>query len=283
MSATEEELQSLVSSVPQPPPPPPQEVLTRSNLGKLTVTPAALQDFTLNLLIYGRSGVGKTRLAASASVVPELAPVLLIDIEGGTFSIRDVYPDVDVLRVSTWTDMQAAYDELYEGKHKYKTVVLDSLTEIQKFSMLNIMEDLVKDPRNADRDPDIPSIREWGKNIEQIRKMVRAFRDLPMTAIFTALVNEDKNSKTGALERKPSLSGKLAGEVAGFLDIVAYYYVKPVAISGTSPPEYEQQRLLLTMQTEDVIAKDRSDRLPSVIKAPTMQDILTFITADKQP
>lgn len=271
------DIESLVAPIERP-----RDVLTRSNLGKLTVTPAALQDFTLNMLIYGRSGVGKTRLAASASEVPELAPVLLIDIEGGTFSIRDLYPTVDVLRVSTWADMQDAYDELYDGHHKYKTVVLDSLTEIQKFSMMNIMDDLMKDPRNSDRDPDIPSIREWGKNIEQIRKMVRAFRDLPMTAIFTALVVEDKNPKTGAIERKPSLSGKLSGEVAGFLDIVAYYYVKPVPIAGTAPTEYENQRLLLSMQTEDTIAKDRSDRLPSVIKSPTMREILEHITADKQ-
>jgi len=271
------DLETLVAPIERP-----RDVLTRSNLGKLTVTPAALQDFTLNMLIYGRSGVGKTRLAASASGVPELAPVLLIDIEGGTFSIRDLYPTVDVLRVSTWADMQDAYDELYDGHHKYKTVVLDSLTEIQKFSMMNIMDDLMKDPRNSDRDPDIPSIREWGKNIEQIRKMVRAFRDLPMTAIFTALVVEDKNPKTGAIERKPSLSGKLSGEVAGFLDIVAYYYVKPVPIAGTAPTEYENQRLLLSMQTEDTIAKDRSDRLPSVIKSPTMREILEHITADKQ-
>jgi len=268
----DEELASLVT----PP------VLTPSNLGRLTVVPAAQQHFSLNMLIYGRSGVGKTRLAASASVVPEMSPVLLIDVEGGTFSIRDVYPDVDVLRVRDWNEMQEVYNELYDGQHKYKTVILDSLTEMQKFSMLNIMVDLLKDPRNADRDPDIPSIREWGKNIEQIRKMVRAFRDLPISTIFTALVTEDKNQKTGAIEKRPSLSGKLSGEVAGFLDIVSYYYVKPVPIKGTVPVQYDNQRLLLSTATEDIVAKDRSDRLPTVVQLPTMAVLLDYITGKQQ-
>jgi hypothetical protein len=257
-------------------------VLTPSNLGKLVVTPAGEQKFSLNMLIYGRSGVGKTRLAASASEVPEMSPVLLIDVEGGTFSIRDVYPDVDVLRVRDWLEMQEVYNQLYDGKHPYKTVILDSLTEMQKFSMMNIMIELLKDPRNSDRDPDIPSIREWGKNIEQIRKMVRAFRDLPISTIFTALVVEDKNQKTGAIEKRPSLSGKLSGEVAGFLDIVSYYYVKPVPITGTTPVQYDQQRLLLSTATEDIVAKDRSDRLPTVVQKPTMAVLLDYITGKQQ-
>src|SRR5262245_50596968 len=108
--------------------------------------------------------------------------------------------------------------------------------------------------------------------------MVRAFRDLPISTIFTALVIEDKNSKTGAIERKPSLSGKLSGEVAGFLDIVSYYYIKPVAIKDTVPVQYDNQRLLLSTGTEDVVAKDRSDRLPTVIQGPTMATILEHIT-----
>jgi len=271
LSSTDEELQSLLTPV-----------LTPSNLGRLTVTPAALQDFSLNMLIYGKSGVGKTRLAASASQVESMSPVLLIDVEGGTFSIRDVYPSVDVLRVRDWDEMQEVYNELYDGSHRYKTVILDSLTEIQKFSMINIMIDLLKDPRNNDRDPDIPSIREWGKNIEQIRKMVRAFRDLPISTIFTALVVEDKNVKTGAVEKKPSLSGKLSGEVAGFLDIVSYYYVKPVPIPGSAPTQYENQRLLLSTATEDTVAKDRSDRLPTVVQQPTMSVLLDYITGNSK-
>jgi hypothetical protein len=113
-------------------------------------------------------------------------------------------------------------------------------------------------------------MREWGKNIEQIRKLVRAFRDLPMNCIMTALAQYDKDQKTGIVKGKPSLSGKLANEVAGFLDIVVYMYTKVV--------DSEIRRLVLSTPTDTQVAKDRSDRLPMVIENPDMQTLYNLIT-----
>ena len=242
------------------------DTLTAERLGGLEVTTVADKLTYINLLLYGDPGVGKTVLAASADAVPEMRPVIFIDVEGGTFSVREKYPDVKVVRVQTWNDMQSAYDALYSGDHDYKTVVLDSITEIQKFSMYNIMEFLVK--KEPDRDPDIPSMREWGKNIEQIRKLVRAFRDLPMHTVVTALAKTDKDTKTGAMKTTPSLSGKLANEVAAFLDIVGYQYTKVM--------DDELRRFLLTATTDSQVAKDRSGLLPGVIENPTMSSIYDY-------
>lgn len=217
----------------------------------------------INMLIYGESGVGKTSLAGSADAVPEMRKVLFIDIEGGTLSLQSRYPDVEVVRITTWDDMQKVYDELYLGGHGYNTVIIDSLTECQKMSMDRIMKKVVSD--HEERDADVPGIREWNINIEQLRKFVRAFRDLPINTIFTALVKSDKNQRTGAIKRKPSLSGKVADEVAGFLDIVTYLYMKEIEGANT--------RMLLCGQTEDTVAKDRTDKLPTTIQTPTMADI----------
>lgn len=206
-------------------------------------------------------------LAGSADEVPEMRPVLIIDIEGGLLSLGNRFPDVESVRVKTWDDMQKVYDDLYRGNHGYNTVVLDSLTEIQKFSMSTIMEFVVK--KDPERDPDIPSMREWGKNIEQIRRLVRAFRDLPMHTIFTALAKSDKDGKTGAVKTKPSLSGKLADEVAGFVDIVGYQYTKVM--------DNELRRYLLTTATDRFVAKDRSDNLPATLEDPTMMKIFQHV------
>ncbi len=243
------------------------EVLTENTLGGLEVTTVSESPEFINMLVYGNPGVGKTVLAGSADAVPELRPVLILDVEGGTFSIRERYPDVDVVRVQTWPDMQKVYDALYKMDHDYQTVVLDSLTEIQKFSMYRIMASVLKE--HPDRDPEVPSIREWGKNIEQIRRLVRAFRDLPMNVVFTALAATDKDNKTGLVTTRPSLSGKLAMEVGGFVDILLYMYIKRV--------DDENQRLLLSAGTEGQIAKDRSDNLPSVIINPDMQTVYDHI------
>jgi hypothetical protein len=273
-----EELSTLTDPVQEPPASEPTPTLTPNNIGKLQVIKAEAREPFINLLIYGHSGAGKTRLAASACEVEAMSPVLVVDVEGGTFSIRDLYPQVDVVRVKSFADMQEIYEAIHDKKVPYKTVVLDSLTEMQKFSMSMIMRDLIR--KEPDRDPDIPSVREWGKNIEQIRRVVRAFRDLEINTIFTALVSEERNTRSGLVDKKPYLSGKLAHEVAGFLDIVVYYYTK----LRKEGDEMITMRLLLTSMTEDTVAKDRSDKLPMILGAerpPVMQDLYDYILGGK--
>jgi hypothetical protein len=244
--------------------------LTPSSLGGLRVAAVRERPKTINMLVYGDSGVGKTQITGSADAVPEMRPILVIDVEGGTLTLAHTYPDAEVVRVQSWDDMQRLYNELYRGDHPYRTVVLDSLGEIQKFSMYQIMKDLVA--REPSRDPDIPSMREWGKNIEQMRLFVRAFRDLPMNALFTCLAKQDKDPKTGTVKTLPQLPGKLANEVAAFLDIVTYMYVKNIK-EGEA---YVRKRFLLTGATETQVAKDRSGSLPLVLEEPTMRDIYDY-------
>lgn len=253
--------------VAEPPKPTPEPILTTKTLGGLRIESVVESLDYINILVYGPPGVGKTVLAGSASVVSDMSPVIFIDIEGGTLSLAETYPNVEVVRVESWKSMQQVYNDLFKGKHEYRTVVLDSLTEIQKFSMDVIMRDVVRD--NPDRDIDVPSKREWGKNIEQIRRLVRGFRDLPMNTVFTALSKTEKNDDSGIVLTNPSLSGKLTFEVAGFVDIVAYYYIKHVG--------QEQKRLLLTRKTATETAKDRSGKLPAVVQEPTMQEIYKLI------
>lgn len=233
----------------------------------LPVRKVADYPLHINMLIYGESGAGKTTLAGSADEVPEMRKVLIIDIEGGVLSLKNKYPTIDSVRVKSWDDMQGVYDELYEGSHGYNTIVVDSLTEAQKMSMDEVMRKLVA--QHEERDADVPGIREWNINIEQTRKFVRAFRDLPVTTIFTALAKGDVNKRTGVTRTKPSLAGKVADEVAGFLDIVTYLYTREV--------DGEQQRILLCASTQDVVAKDRTDKLGQIIQKPSMNLIWNAI------
>lgn len=249
------------------------ETLSQKKLAGLVVQPVQERSQYYNILIYGDSGTGKTTLAGSADAVPSMRPVLFVDIEGGTASLQHSYPEVETVRVTTWKEMQEVYNALHDGDHGYKTVVLDSLTEIQKFNMYSIMGEVMQ--KRPDLDPDVPSMREWGKNLEQIRRMVRGFRDLDMHTIFTSLNKTEKDQKTGLTTMKPSLSGKMADEVAAFLDIVVYYYVKQIGDGDDA----EFKRLLLTQKTDSQVAKDRSGRLPMIIENPTMAEIHKLMTA----
>jgi phage nucleotide-binding protein len=249
--------------------------LTLTTLGNLPIKKVQNRSGFLNILVYGDSGVGKTTLAGSADAVPQLRPVLVIDVEGGTESLVRQYPNVDHIRVTTWREMLQVANALQQGTSGYQTIVLDSLTEIQKISMTHIMQELVKEKPEAD--PDVPGIREWGKNLEHMRRLVRHFRDLHLNVIFTALSKTDKDPLALKRETLPSLSGKMAAEVSGLLDIVAYMYMRQVKEDGKD----KQLRLLLTKKTERQVAKDRTNSLDTVVQDPTMQAIYDQIHKTK--
>jgi hypothetical protein len=230
------------------------------------------------MLVYGEVGVGKTRLGGSADAVPEMRPVLFLDAEGGTFTLRDTYPDTDVVRITDWAQLQPVYDELRSGSTGYRTVVVDSLTELQGMNMDQVMNKLSeRDPDRYERQgEEIASMLEWQINSKKVRTMIRVFRDLPMTTIFTALMKEDKDKITGKVTKRPSLPGKLATSVAGMFDFVTYMYVQNIP-----DPEDETKetaaRLLLTEALPNIIAKDRSNKLPKpVMVNPTMRDIYKY-------
>jgi hypothetical protein len=247
------------------------ETITPASLAGLKVQKVQMRSRYLNVLVYGKSGLGKTTLAGSADAVPSMRPVLFVDVEGGTESLRHSYPDVDVVRVTTWEEMQALYNELHSGRTEYQTVVIDSLTEVQKFNMYTLMKKVVEE--HPDRELEVPSVREWGISLEQLRRFVRGFRDLPMNVIFTALEKGDQDKRSGLTIVKPSLNGKLADEAAAFLDIVLYYYIKRVTIDG----EQIDKRFLLSGATDTHIAKDRTGKLPNPIEDPTMKVLVDAI------
>jgi len=258
----------------------PIEVLTPTTLGGLKITRVQDRAPTVNLLVYGDSGVGKTRLLGTADDVAEMRKVLFLDLEGGTFSLRASNPNVELVKIPNWVSLVEVLNELRAGRHGFNTVVVDSLTEVQKYNLYYVLNMRVEEAESKDKvaDPDIADMRAWQRNSEHMRRIVRAFRDLPINVLFTALKREDKNQQTGAIKILPSLSGKLAGEVAAFLDVVAYMYKKEVDVQQGEVSVKENKRLLLTSATEQIVAKDRSDNLPLVIENPTMATMYSLIT-----
>jgi len=232
---------------------------------------------SLNILIYGESGVGKTVISGSASAVPEMSPVVLIDAEGGTLSLNAFYPETKILPIRAfkdWKGLYKIYSKLYDafekGETPAKTIIVDSLTEVQKISLKDIMAK--ESSENEKIDPDQASQSAWGKNLNQMRGLVRGFRDLPCSVIFTALTDEERDKK-GRTLRRPAFQGRSKHELAGLMDIVCYYYMD-------TDEDDRILRKLLTAKTATTMAKDRSNRLPKpVMINPTMQDIYAAITS----
>lgn len=220
----------------------------------------------LNFLVYGEPGAGKTYLAATAQDHEDTRPILFLDIEGGTTTIRK-RKDVDVIQVRTMEQVESIYAELRkEGSDLYyNTVVLDSATELQKLDMRTVMrEQFNKKPDTTDIY--VPSQREWGKSGERMRITIRGYKDLPCNTIVTCMVAQDKDDSTGITSYFPSLPGKLRSEIPGFFDVVGYLSSKTTKNGN----QEEIVRTLQTARTRRVIAKDRTGDLGNLIENPSI-------------
>ena len=248
------------------------EILTPTSFAGLKLErPTQEAPDKLNMLIYGEAGVGKTWLAGSASRVPSMRNVLYIDAEAGKTTLRE-HPDVEIVPARRWEDYVTIYNALKAGGHRYRTVVLDSLSEILEQCKDQVMVEMKLDPDNEARDEDIPSIREWGKLQVRLLRLIRLYRDLPMNVIFIAHADRVQQ-KNGKFKWMPLLNGKLQLKVPQIPDIVFFMYNQEV--------DGEQKRLMLTTQTDSAVAKVRGATMPSVIgdaEVVTMQTILNYYT-----
>lgn len=223
----------------------------------------------IKMLIYGKPGVGKTILAASAP-----AP-LLVDIERGTLSLQNedlkkkgvVPEDIDIQPIEIFTQMNNVFEFLKDEKHDYKTVIIDSLTSLQQKSMDAIMEkESAKDPK---KNPDLSTQNDWGVNTGQIKKIIRYFRDLPMNVIFTCLAKE-WTSDEGLVLTNPAISPSVSDVACAYTDIIGYMF--------TAGKEGET-RAILFQPTERYFAKDRSGKLGKTMIDPSFPKILDLINS----
>jgi hypothetical protein len=169
-------------------------------------------------LFFGPPGQGKTRLAATAALDKRTKPMLFLDFEGGTQSIVGLPgegKDWEEREIRDWAGYNEAYEELRKGK--FRSAVVDSLSETHIGALLTILDE----QKGRRRDDDKLEIQDYGKAMIQLRKFARAFRDLDIHVFFTAHSKTETDPREGLIT-VPSLSGKLAHEIPGMLDVSAY-------------------------------------------------------------
>lgn len=184
-------------------------------------------------LIYGPAGQGKTTFLGTAQNDERTYPMLFVDFEGGTQSLSGL--DIDVAEIRDWHDYNAVYRELASGKTEYQSIGLDSVSETQIFSLLEILEQEGKKGRD---DPDKLQQQDYGKSQIQMRRLLRSFRDLPMHLFATAGAKSEVEPRIGTV-KKPALSGQLAEEIPAMMDVVTYLAVSRDQKTG------EEVRMLL--------------------------------------
>lgn len=187
----------------------------------------------LIILVHGYSKAGKSWLEMTMP-----GPRLVLDAEGrteytpthkilwdGISDPRELIvsgSDTVIVRITNWSQMQSVASWIQSGRHPFKSLALDSLTEIQKQL---IQATVGADDRN-------PKIDEWGSILRKGESMLRFYRDTlraegqPLEMILVLAGTEDLSGR-----KIPFLQGSLSKSVSYPFDVVGYLYG-----TGGGPP-----------------------------------------------
>lgn len=193
-------------------------------------------DQTLSVLVHAHSKVGKTWFGATTP-----APRLILDAEGGTnwlpgpdewtkYGMTPCYRttwdpqlgppptpdgtwDTCVVKIRYYQDIERVYQWLVSGQHHFRSITLDSISEVQKRAKDNLVG--------------IGSMRtqDWGDLLTHMEALIRNFRDLtfhpirPVQAVVLIAFTREQNGRHEAY-----VQGQLKVSMPYFLDIIGYLY-----------------------------------------------------------
>lgn len=189
---------------------------------EVTIELETLSSFqeSINMLVYGPSGHGKTVLAGGAP------NATFISTEKGAVAAKVAGSTANLLRTPSWPHVIAAkkYADQHFGADDW--VILDSLTKMQVLMLRWILKTINQD--NSSRDLDIPAIQDHQKWQNMFKRFFDDFIDAPYNVIFicTEMYKEDK--ATGEDIVLPAITGKdyeICNYIRAQTDVNLYYQV----------------------------------------------------------
>lgn len=219
---------------------------------KFTTTDKAVMS-GVKVLVYGKSGMGKTRLCATAP-----KPIIL-SAESGLLSLRQY--SIPVMEIKTVDDLVEAHQWFINNPHakQFETVCIDSITEIGETVLANAKRQ-VKDPRQA-----------YGELIEKMTATIKAFRDLEGFNVYMAAKAEPtKDEMTGIVSYGPAMPGSKLGPQ------LPYLFDEVFALRQNRTPQGVEFTYLQTKSELQWDAKDRSGALDA-IEEPNLSKIFSKI------
>jgi hypothetical protein len=230
--------------------------------------------------------------------------VLMISAEAGDLTLWD--PDhafhlIDVVRVTDYKTVARVYDFLKahctlrdrtdadsearlrklqtmvgeqlsdpERLRRYKTIIVDSLTEVEVYCMNQLLG--VNDATKMDEEIQGAEWGEYKKQHTMVQRMIRNFRDLPCHVIFTAARAYTQDEMKRHIYA-PMMTGKLSSTVQGFMDMVGYL------VMGQSPEEgIVAPRRMYIQENPRYAAKSRfSGFKGTFFDNPTLKSILATV------
>ena len=222
---------------------------------------------SLTMMVYGESKVGKSTFAVTAPY-----PRLMLDVEGGHRflpinvkywdPIREEPPVADgtwdtvVVQVRDYDVVMKAFQWLQSGKHQFKSLIIDSISELQVKCMDNIAG------------TEQMKMQQWGELLRHMGALLRDLRDLTMhpTQALEAIVLTAMSRKGQDGVYRPYLQGQLAVQAPYFYDILGAITVESVPNPDPMQLPYKVRRMYVE-RTPDYEAGERvQGRLGKIVE-----------------
>lgn len=239
----------------------------------------AIMRRRLSVIIHGDSKVGKSWLADTSPT-----PRLCLDAEGGVDwtpsrkiewdpvtqqpPVNDGTWDTCVVRVHSYQTIDFARQWLASGQHPFKSVSMDSVSEVQQ--------------RCIDAIAGMEQMRtqDWGELLRKMTALVREFRDYtlhstnPLEAVvLVAMSKQDQNGKW-----RPDAQGQLFNKLPYYFDLIGYLFIQDLPQEMLVPGGPTKLRRLLVSPDPRFEAGERlGGRLPPVVDNPSITSMLDTV------
>lgn len=204
---------------------------------------------SLSFLIHAHSKVGKTTLAATSP------RPLILDAEGGTKFLpgseflqrlygrkpvlhwwdpsqgppprNDGSFDICIVNITQWATVVQVYQWLMQADHDFQSIVVDSITEIQRRCKRNL------------KGTDAMRIQDWGSLLNEMDRIIRDIRDLTLhptrPLCVAAFIAESRANDSNKL--KPYMQGQIEVALPYWMDVVGYLHDESVLDHNGQPTD----------------------------------------------
>lgn len=222
---------------------------------------------SLTLMVYGESKVGKSTFAVTAPY-----PRLMLDVEGGHRFLpinakywdpmneepptADGTWDTTVVQVRDYDTVLKAFQWLQSGKHQFKSLIIDSISELQVKCMDNIAG------------TEQMKMQQWGELLRHMGALLRDLRDLTMhptqpleAVVLTAMARKGQDGVY-----RPYLQGQLATQAPYFYDVLGAITIEEFPNEDPLQPPHKARRMYVERTGQYEAGERVQGRLGSIVE-----------------